>query len=389
MKKVVLLGILLLASLNASPVAASSPYISSVTGQINGTNSANATATYQFTITLTGTVPSGAFFKLGLASGNSTSNSNVNLGVGTIDSGNSTAGIAKAASQAGLMSSDFGLEATQSLSAGTYTITIVNAVNNDASCVYPFATHLFVTTDADIANYTYATDPTSVGGGCGEDSNGSGNNAIDLPLNITTFGNVVNVSWDAVTGADTYYLLADTSTDNLNARIQQVGQSGDLSGTDAMTSEASFQLSGLTANTTYYFTVLAKNSEQFLAYTQTESQTTTEGLIVDTKLAKPAFTDKERTKTQLQARWNTPELLPTSYKIEVYNKKGTKVKTVNAIDSTLTKKLIKKLTAGTAYQFRIRAEFETIDLTTGESATVTSHWSKYSDLKKTKPAVQL
>jgi chitodextrinase len=172
--------------------------------------------------------------------------------------------------------------------------------------------------------------------------------APSIPANITASNigeTTVTLNWTA-------------STDNVGVSAYDVYRNGTLIGSTAFTN---FNVSGLTVNTTYTFTVRAKDAAGNTSASSAGTNVTT---IDTTAPTVPTnVTASNETETTIDLNWSasTDNVAVTSY--EVYNA-GTLVATTSATSYQVT-----GLTPSTAYSFTVSAK-DAAGNTSASSATV-------------------
>jgi phosphodiesterase/alkaline phosphatase D-like protein len=171
---------------------------------------------------------------------------------------------------------------------------------------------------------------------------------------------VFNANWAAATGATNYLLDVATSTDFTTGMFLTAQATGNVT---------TYQVTGLTANTTYYYRVRATNATPD---TSTSSGNQTVLTAPAAPVAQPATSI---TTTGLTANWNTAAGA-ASYRLDVSTDNtfaggfvsGFQNRTVAG--GATTSEPVTGLTAGTTYYYRVRAANATPDTSTS-SGTIT------------------
>jgi len=166
----------------------------------------------------------------------------------------------------------------------------------------------------------------------------------DAPTNLavtTRKATKMTLTWDAPTGTITSYNVAYSTAENFSTDMQTV---------TATTNTV--EVTGLSANTAYYFVVVASNSTLNSA-ASTISATRTK----PAKIKKVTIPAKYLTSTTAKVKWQKPaHKSGLKYQVRLMNKHGKKIKTYK-----LTAKLFKNLenlTASTVYKIKVRAKYD-------------------------------
>jgi fibronectin type 3 domain-containing protein len=154
--------------------------------------------------------------------------------------------------------------------------------------------------ESDYSSYSSASSaktPSSSGGGGGSTTKPSAPTGVKATVQSP---NSIQITWNAVSGADTYYVYSAKSSSGSKTLLTPFG-----------ISNTTFTDTQLTASTTYYYWVKAENSADESGYSSSASATTAT-LLPNTPYGSPQV--KSPTKNSLTIQWNG-SLSATSYKL--------------------------------------------------------------------------